>query len=94
MDKQLELKYQGMSLSAVANKPLLEEARRIAHLIGKERGVCTVEDIRELWDMPSGGWQGSIFKDGFWDFHSYVQSTHLKGHGRIISKWSYKRFIE
>ena len=94
MEKQLELKYRGQFLSAVANKQWLEEARRLSLLIGKERGYCSVEDIREIWpEMPCGNWIGSIFKTSDWEFEKYIICTHPAGHARPVTLWRFKRNI-
>lgn len=94
--KQLELKAQGMSLSAESNRQWLEMARQIALRIGMRKGTCSIEDVRYEWpfmEFPTGNWVGSVFKDGNWKFDDYIPSTHEKGHGRPIANWIFIKNI-
>jgi hypothetical protein len=94
--KEIKAKDRGMRIAAENNAGLLEQTRKLAHIIGQrmKEGI-TIENVRDALEFQGikftpGNWMGSIFKSKAWEKVGYRQSTHKDGHARIVSVWRLK----
>lgn len=92
IQKELELRDQGMTLSALNNSEILSLCRGKAVEIAKVKGEVSIDDVREVLGLEEGGpWTGSVFKEkGNWLFIKYIPARHKGSHARPIGLWRLK----
>jgi hypothetical protein len=90
--KELHLKAHGMESSAAPHELELTRAREVARMIASDRGIVTMNEVREaLPGMEFGNWSGSIFKCQSFSFAGqYVPARYEGAHARVIKVWKLK----
>jgi hypothetical protein len=96
--KAREAAERGMQQAADNKASLLEFARGVAREIGRERGLCTADDVQRrlvsrhgISEHALGNAAGSLFKGKEWHFDgkSFIKSERVASHGRYIRVWRY-----
>ena len=66
----------------------LDNARRVAQSIARERGSVTADDLREfLPEPPHHNLMGAVFAGSEWALVGYEQSRRPKAHARLLRRW-------
>jgi hypothetical protein len=67
----------------------IDEARRVAYGICKERSFVTTGELHEYFpEVPSGPWWGSVLKEPYFTHVGTRQTSRREAHKRAIHVWA------
>ncbi len=88
---KINSKQKAMDLFKITRREFLDYSRWVARKICKQKGHVTVDDIRELVQLPKGldgRCYGGIFIGKEWIKTGYTHTTIRSSHGRPIAVFS------
>ena len=91
--KGRDLRDAGIAAVSIGREDWIAKARDMAIWIAKQSGKVTINDVRQLIDLPDdfhhNTWGAVLRGDGFEPI-GYCQATHPSAHARVVRVYKLK----
>jgi hypothetical protein len=88
-----DLRDAGIARVSIGREEWIAKARGIAILIAKSAGQVTINDVRNLVDMPDdfhpSTW-GAVLRGDAFQAIGFCQATHASAHARVVRIYKLK----
>ena len=88
-----ELRDAGIAAVSIGREDWIAKARDMAIWIAKQSGKVTINDVRQLIDLPDdfhhNTW-GAVLRGDAFEPIGYCQATHPSAHARVVRVYKLK----
>lgn len=94
--KGRDLRDAGIAAVSIGREDWIAKARDMAIWIAKQSGKVTINDVRQLIDLPDdfhhNTW-GAVLRGDAFEPIGYCQATHPSAHARVVRVYKLKEQI-
>lgn len=91
--KGRDLRDAGIAAVSIGREDWIAKARDMAIWIAKQSGKVTINDVRQLIDLPDdfhhNTW-GAVLRGDAFELIGYCQATHPSAHARVVRVYKLK----
>ena len=91
--KGRDLRDAGIAAVSIGREDWIDKARDMAIWVAKQSGKVTINDVRQLIDLPDdfhhNTW-GAVLRGDAFEPIGYCQATHPSAHARVVRVYKLK----